>query len=112
MAKLLTKKVVNILPTPLTADTIYFVKAGIGFDLYVTNSSGTIVAYPLNVNVPDLQIITINPTSPSNGQQWILETDTTGEIQYNQLGLILTNPEKKYELCVSINGTIKKSLLI
>ncbi len=111
MSKLLTKKIVNTLPTSLTANTIYFVKIGNGFDLYVTNNSGTIIAYPLNINTPNLQIVTINPTSPSNGQQWILESDNIGEIQNYGLGFINTNFEKKYELCISCDGVIKKTLL-
>ena len=41
-------KVVAALPGTLEADSIYYVRAGTGFDLYVTNSSGTVVAYPFN----------------------------------------------------------------
>lgn len=48
MPALLTKKVVSALPNNPTADTIYFVRVGTGFDLYVTNSLGTIVPYGLN----------------------------------------------------------------
>ena len=48
MPALLTKKVVSALPNNPTADTIYFVRVGAGFDLYVTNSLGTIVPYGLN----------------------------------------------------------------
>ena len=50
MAQLKTHKLVASLPEPLEADSIYFVKSGTGFDFYVTNSSGTIVAYSLNVS--------------------------------------------------------------
>lgn len=48
MAQLKTHKFVAALPPELEADAIYFVRAGSGFDLYVTNHSGTIVAYPAN----------------------------------------------------------------
>ncbi|QRY79626.1 hypothetical protein JVX91_00495 [Pseudomonas sp. PDNC002] len=48
MAKVLQHKVVSALPSPLEANSIYFVRVGTGFDIYVTNSSGTIVAYPIN----------------------------------------------------------------
>lgn len=41
-------KVVAALPGTLEADSIYVVRAGAGFDLYVTNSSGTIIPYALN----------------------------------------------------------------
>ncbi len=49
MVDLRVAKVVSSLPSSLTADTIYFVRVGTGFDLVVTNHSGTIVAYPLNM---------------------------------------------------------------
>lgn len=41
-------KVVATLPGTLEADTVYFVRVGSGFDLYVTNHTGTVVAYALN----------------------------------------------------------------
>lgn len=41
-------KFVAALPAQLEADSVYYVRAGTGFDHYVTNSSGTIVAYPTN----------------------------------------------------------------
>jgi len=44
-------KVVSSLPSTLTANSIYYVRIGTGFDVYVTNSSGTVVAYPLNYSV-------------------------------------------------------------
>lgn len=51
MAQLKTHKFVSALPPELEADAIYFVRAGSGFDLYVTNHSGTTVAYPANSGV-------------------------------------------------------------
>lgn len=48
MATIKHYKVVAALPSTLVADSIYLVRVGNGFDLYVTNSSGTIVAYPAN----------------------------------------------------------------
>lgn len=48
MAQLKTHKFVAALPPELEADAIYFVRSGSGFDLYVTNHSGTTVAYPAN----------------------------------------------------------------
>lgn len=41
-------KVVAALPAQLEANAIYYVRAGAGFDVYVTNASGTLVAYPAN----------------------------------------------------------------
>lgn len=48
MAKVLQHKVVSALPSTLEADSIYFVRVGTGYDQYVTNHSGQIVAYPMN----------------------------------------------------------------
>ena len=50
MAELRSEKYVNSLPSVLIANTIYYVKNGAGFDVYITNNSGTIIAYPLNTS--------------------------------------------------------------
>ncbi|MBO6511011.1 MAG: hypothetical protein JJ979_21430 [Roseibium sp.] len=42
-------KVVSALPGTLEADSVYYVRVGAGVDMYVTNSSGEIVAYGSNV---------------------------------------------------------------
>ena len=46
--KLLSEKHVSALPGTLAADTLYYVRTGAGFEVYLTNSTGTLVAYPLN----------------------------------------------------------------
>jgi hypothetical protein len=102
-------KEISAIPTPYIPNAVYAIRVGLGYDLYIANSTGTTVFL---INVPNLNIVSISPTGTVNGQQWILETDTIGEIEYNQLGLMITKSEKKYELCISINNTIKKSLLI
>lgn len=48
MALLRVSKVVSSLPGSLDANTVYFVRVGAGFDLYVTNDTGTVVAYQIN----------------------------------------------------------------
>lgn len=48
MATFLSHKVVSALPGTLAASSIYFVRVGSGFDIYVTNETGTVVAYPIN----------------------------------------------------------------
>lgn len=48
MSKVLQHKVVGSLPAELEADSIYYVRTSTGFDQFVTNSSGVIVAYPQN----------------------------------------------------------------
>ena len=54
MSELRNEKYVNNLPGILVANTIYYVKNGAGFDIYITNNSGTIIAYPLNTSTPSL----------------------------------------------------------
>lgn len=48
MAKLLHHKVVATLPSQLKPDSIYYVRQGVGFDIYVTNSAGAVDAYTSN----------------------------------------------------------------
>lgn len=48
MASIKHHKFVASLPSTLEADSIYFVRVGGGYDQYVTNHSGQIVAYPMN----------------------------------------------------------------
>lgn len=48
MADIKHHKFVASLPSTLEADSIYFVRVGSGYDQYVTNHSGQIVAYPMN----------------------------------------------------------------
>jgi len=48
MAQFKIHKFVSALPAQLEADAVYAVRSDDGFDLYITNSSGTIVAYKVN----------------------------------------------------------------
>lgn len=48
MSSVLHHKYVGSLPGELDADSVYYVRSGAGFDIYVTNATGTVVAYPLN----------------------------------------------------------------
>lgn len=48
VSEFLARKVVASLPGALSASTVYFVRVGTGFDIYVTNESGTVVAYTIN----------------------------------------------------------------
>ncbi len=48
MATVKHHKVVAALPAELESDAIYYVRTGAGYDQYVTNGAGLIVAYPLN----------------------------------------------------------------
>lgn len=51
MSKVLQHKVVAALPSPLEPDSIYYVRKGSGFDIYVTNGVGVVAAYSLNANL-------------------------------------------------------------
>lgn len=48
MAVIKHHKHVAALPGTLEANSVYYVRTGAGFDIYVTNDSGLVVAYPLN----------------------------------------------------------------
>ena len=48
MSKVLQHKVVAALPTQLEPDSIYYVRAGSGFDIHVTNGAGVVTAYSSN----------------------------------------------------------------
>ena len=49
MADIKPHKYVAALPGTLDADAIYYVRVGDGYDQYITNHSGTIVAYRMNM---------------------------------------------------------------
>lgn len=51
MATVKHHKVVAALPAELEPNAIYYVRAGSGFDQYVTNGAGLVVASPLNADV-------------------------------------------------------------
>lgn len=48
MATVKHHKVVSALPALVEADSIYYVRVGRGFDIYVTNALGVITSYSLN----------------------------------------------------------------
>ena len=48
MAEIKHHKVVASLPSSLEANSVYYVRVGSGYDQYVTNSNGTVVAYESN----------------------------------------------------------------
>lgn len=53
-------KYVSALPTTLAANSIYFVRVNNGFDIYVTNSTGTIVSYKSNATIAAEEAILLN----------------------------------------------------
>lgn len=52
MAVLQTHKVVAQLPASLEPNAIYFVRRSTGYDQFVTNGAGVVVAYLMNVRIP------------------------------------------------------------
>lgn len=68
MAQLKAHKTVIALPDPLEADSLYFVRSGAGFDLYVTNGVGQINAYGLNVG-PSWDLVEVDLGAPAIRQK-------------------------------------------
>ena len=91
MAKIKHHKVVSSLPATLLANSIYYVRVGTGFDIYVTNDVGTIVAYPLNAGggAP-------GSSGPMNSVQFTSDTVVTIGNQANQtiLGTVTITPQR------------------
>lgn len=52
MAVQLTRKDVAVLPGTLSADTIYYVRRGTGFDLYISDNTGLLVFKLNNTDDP------------------------------------------------------------
>lgn len=67
-------KVVAALPAELEANSIYYVRAGSGFDVYVTNSSGALIAYPANYARTDDARLT-------DAREWTATTVTQTEAE-------------------------------
>ena len=91
MSSVLHHKIVSTLPGVLAANSIYYVRVGAGFDHYVTNSSGTIVAYESNAKLlaeaNSESVITIR-FYDSAGVLRHIPADTNGE-----LSLLLSNED-------------------
>lgn len=73
-------KVVWTLPWTLEANSIYFVKIWTWFNVYVTNDTWDLVAYPINSSWKNLFIQDTQPTVSEN-TLWI--NTTWWNIQFN-----------------------------
>lgn len=65
------KKEVSVLPETLEANTLYMVRTGVGFDLYVSDSTGS-VAHKINTSLAltqqdDINTSTSYTINPTNG---------------------------------------------
>ena len=67
-------KVVAALPPELEANSIYYIRAATGFDVYVTNSAGTVIAYPANYARTD-------DTRLTDAREWAAATVTQAEAE-------------------------------
>jgi hypothetical protein len=71
------RKEVAALPVILEANTLYFVRVGEGFDLYLSDLTGAI-AHKVNGGggggTADLEEFTVDPENPRPGQQWLLRS--------------------------------------
>lgn len=94
-------KIVAALPSPLEADSIYYIRVGTGFDQYVTNGLGQIVAYPDNAKTiaekAAADVLGKEPTIPvgtsaqfwSGAKSWV---DFGNTVRSTVLtGVVLTN---------------------
>ncbi|MDU4250843.1 hypothetical protein [Pseudomonas sp.] len=85
MSRVLHHKVVAALPSTLEPDSIYLVRVGSGYDQFVTNHSGQIVAYPMNTRTP-----TAVPAFLASGVQLRLPITPSGDlINYRANGSML-----------------------
>lgn len=74
-------KVVAALPTPLDADTVYAVRTGVGYDLYISDNTGS-VAHALNDNKPSGSVaILINDSFVQQTITGIANILTTSKVQ-------------------------------
>lgn len=116
MAEFSACKVVASLPGTLAANTLYVVRVGTGVKLFVTNSSGTILAYPIDLGIgTDVQAYSanldeyagVNPTAA--GLALLDDVDTTAQRTTLGLGTSATESAKafrgRYGLTISNNAT-------
>ena len=94
MAAIVTRKEVNALPSTLSANTIYFVRTGLGFDLYVTDSSG-LVAYKANQS--DSQVFL---------SDFIDQTTMAGIIAGTYTGSVHTQVQAALDYCKTSHKTL------
>jgi hypothetical protein len=73
-------KVVSALPGTLDANSIYYVRVGTGFDLYVTNDSGTIVAYPINSSGGGSGVVTVDVDFGTAAKRVAMATIADGSV--------------------------------
>jgi hypothetical protein len=81
MANFKASKVVSSLPGTLEANTLYFVRTGAGFNIYLTDNTGLLVFQPNSSGGGGSQQVFVQQTRPSATgpwQWWV--TNATGNI--------------------------------
>ena len=102
-------KEISTVPVPYEPNALYYVRVGTGIDIYLSNSTGDAI---FKHNQPKgLDVLTENPSNPTIGQQWILEVNTIGELQYNSFFMPMVKNEKTHYLCFFNGIRIKKTIL-
>lgn len=100
MDKVLHHKVVVALPDPLEPDSIYYVRKGGGFDIKVTNSTGTVVAYDLNsVGVSVIRAPT--PLEPLTGGVLVGENPTLLATPFAPLYSVDVRNYRRFQVALS-----------
>lgn len=102
-------KVVSALPGVLEANSVYYVRVGAGFDLYVTNDIGTVYAYGINgAPVDTSPTITYVGTQVSRidyaGGSYKLFTYDEGRL--SQLDYIQSNSTTRKTFTYNPDGTL------
>lgn len=60
------------------------------------------------VNKAKVSIVSTVPSTVEEGQSWIMQFESEGQLTMIGLGSIITNPQKSYELQFFIDGEVKK----
>jgi len=81
MAVFKIEKNIAVLPETLTADTVYAVRTGAGFDLYITDSTGSIAHTVNSGGGSGSSNIFIQETDPLSVSPYIwYKTDASGNV--------------------------------
>lgn len=120
------EKVISRLPDPISASTLYFVRVGLGLDIYVTDSDGH-VAHKVNVDHDQVLLTKINNLYTSNDliteDDSILSAISKLNTQVQNLALALSGKldigaeattSKKWTtpITLSLSGAVSGSALV
>lgn len=110
------EKVVSQLPATLEKNTVYYVRVGNGFEIYVTNNSGVIVAYPSNYLTSNnlVNYVTTNTAQGINGHKTFLNglSIVGSSVNTNTTKLILKNNavDETWAMSIGLNDWTENHL--